>query len=44
MPPGEIFFGEGPITLNAGRRTAEVDVENRSDHTIFISSHFPSSR
>ena len=26
---------------NAGRRTAEVDVENRSDHTIFISSHFP---
>lgn len=41
MAPGEILFGEGPITLNAGRRTAELDVENQSDHTIFISSHFP---
>ena len=41
MKPGEILFAEGPITLNAGRSTAEVTVTNTSDHTIFISSHFP---
>src|SRR5881296_2714523 len=36
-----ILFVEGPIVLNGGRRTAEVDVTNTSDHTIFVSSHFP---
>lgn len=41
MKPGEILFGAGPITLNAGRATAELDVANTSDHTIFVSSHFP---
>ena len=41
MEPGEILFGDGPIAINVGRRTAEVDVLNRSDHTIFVSSHFP---
>jgi len=41
MSPGEILFGDGPIVINAGRRVAEVDVENASDHTIFVSSHFP---
>ena len=41
MKPGEILFAEAPITLNAGRPTAEVTVTNTSDHTIFISSHFP---
>src|SRR6266496_3855864 len=41
MKPGEILFGEGPIVLNEGRRTAEVEVTNASDHTIFVSSHFP---
>lgn len=41
MKPGEILFGEGPIVLNAGRRTVDVEVQNTSDHTIFISSHFP---
>jgi urease subunit gamma/beta len=39
--PGEILFADGAITLHAGRRTAEVTVTNGSDHTIFISSHFP---
>jgi urease subunit gamma/beta len=34
-------LGAGPITLNVGRRTVELDVENISDHTIFVSSHFP---
>jgi urease subunit gamma/beta len=41
MRPGEILPGEGPIVLNAGRLTVEVDVENASDHVIFVSSHFP---
>lgn len=41
MTPGEIHFGDGPIVLNAGRRTVEVEVENTSDHTIFVSSHYP---
>jgi urease beta subunit len=41
MTPGEILLGEGPIVLNAGRETAEVEVENASDHVIFVSSHFP---
>ena len=41
MRPGEILFGEGAIRLNAGRPTAEVTVTNTSDHTIFVSSHFP---
>jgi urease beta subunit len=41
MKPGECFFGEGSIVLNAGRRTIDIEVENTSDHTIFVSSHFP---
>jgi len=39
--PGEILFAEGSITLHAGRATVEVTVTNTSDHTVFISSHFP---
>ena len=41
MTPGEILFGEGPIVFNEGRRVSEVEVKNASDHTIFVSSHFP---
>ena len=41
MKPGEILFAEGAIALNVGRPTAEVTVTNTSDHTIFVSSHFP---
>jgi urease subunit gamma/beta len=41
MTPGEVLFGSGSITLNSGRRAVEIDVENTSDHTIFVSSHFP---
>jgi urease subunit gamma/beta len=39
--PGELLLAQDPIVLNAGRSTVEVDVENTSDHTIFVSSHFP---
>ena len=41
MKPGEVLFGNGSIVLNPGRRTVEIEVENTSDHTIFVSSHFP---
>ena len=41
MKPGEILFGDGVIVLNRGRRTVEIEVENTSDHAIFVSSHFP---
>ena len=41
MKPGEVLFAEGPIVLNPGRRTVELEVENTSDHTIFVSSHYP---
>jgi len=41
MKPGEWLFDEAPIVLNAGRRTVDIEVENTSDHTIFVSSHFP---
>lgn len=41
MKPGEMRFGEGPILLNRDRRSVEIEVENTSDHTIFVSSHFP---
>jgi urease beta subunit len=41
MKPGEVLLGNGPIVLNHGRRVAEVEVRNASDHTIFVSSHFP---
>jgi urease beta subunit len=41
MKPGEVLFGDGPIVLNAGRHTVELAVENTSDHTIFVSSHYP---
>jgi urease subunit gamma/beta len=39
--PGEILLGEGPIVLNVDRPAVEIDVENTSDHVIFVSSHFP---
>lgn len=41
MTPGEHLLGDAPIVLNAGRRTVELEVENTSGHTIFVSSHYP---
>lgn len=41
MTPGEHLLGDTPIVLNAGRRTVELEVENTSGHTIFVSSHYP---
>ncbi len=41
MKPGELLVGDGPIVLNAGRRTVELRVENTSDHPVFVGSHYP---
>jgi urease beta subunit len=41
VKPGQLLPGDAPIELNVGRPTVEIDVENRSNHTVFISSHFP---
>ena len=41
MRPGEYLLGADPIMVNAGRRNVELEVENTSDHTLFVSSHFP---
>lgn len=41
MRPGEILYGDGPITLNPGRPTVDLVVENTSDHTVWIGSHYP---
>jgi urease subunit gamma/beta len=41
VTPGEILLGEGAIPLNAGRARVDLEVENTSDHAIFVSSHFP---
>lgn len=41
MRPGEILPADRAIVLNPGRETVELSVENTSDHTIFVSSHYP---
>jgi urease beta subunit len=41
MKPGELLLAEAPVRINAGKPTVELEVENTSDHTVFISSHFP---
>ncbi len=40
MSPGEISYGEGIITGNAGRRTVTIRVENTSDRDIQVTSHY----
>ena|SRR5215212_5839643 len=41
MKPGELLLAETPVRFNEGKPTVELEVENTSDHTVFISSHFP---
>ena len=37
---GEIIPGEGVIQCNQGRKTTAISVENTSDHTVQITSHY----
>jgi urease subunit beta len=39
MVPGEIFFGEGDIELNAGAERVEIDVVNTGDRPVQVGSH-----
>ena len=40
MPPGEVRYGAGTITGNAGRRAVTIIVENTSDRDIQVTSHY----
>ncbi len=40
MIPGEIFVGEEPITINAGRPTTRLMVANRGDRPVQVGSHY----
>jgi urease beta subunit len=40
MQPGEYLLGEGPIELNAQRRTGCVLVRNTGDRPIQVGSHY----
>ena len=40
MIPGEITPAAGEITLNAGRRTVTLSVQNTGDRPIQVGSHY----
>jgi len=40
LRPGEIRPGDGTVTLNEGRETAEVTVANTGDRPVQVGSHF----
>jgi len=40
MIPGEVFPAPGDLTLNAGRPTVTVTVENTGDRPVQVGSHF----
>ncbi len=40
MIPGEVFPAPGDLTLNAGRATVSVTVENTGDRPVQVGSHF----
>ena len=40
MIPGELLTDAGELTLNPGRRTATLVIENASDRPIQVGSHY----
>ncbi|EAQ05024.1 urease, beta subunit [Pseudooceanicola batsensis HTCC2597] len=40
MIPGELFPGDGAITLNAGRETITLMVANTGDRPVQVGSHY----
>ncbi len=40
MIPGELILDEGEHTLNTGRRTVTLVVQNQSDRPIQVGSHY----
>ena len=39
--PGEVLVEDGEVELNAGRRTAALEVTNTGDRPIQVGSHYP---
>lgn len=39
MIPGEYLLEDGDVEINAGRRTAVVEVTNRGDRPVQVGSH-----
>ena len=40
MKPGEIIFGEGPVTINAGKPVTTMVVVNTGDRPVQVGSHY----
>lgn len=40
MTPGEILYGDGDITLNAGRPVTTMVVLNAADRPVQVGSHY----
>ena len=40
MIPGELFVDDGELTMNAGRATVSLVVENSGDRPIQVGSHY----
>jgi urease subunit beta len=38
--PGEVLFGEGDITINAGRPVTTLTVTNTADRPVQVGSHY----
>ena len=40
MIPGEIILADEAIPCNVGREAIRLAVENTSDHTVYVTSHY----
>ncbi|MFG2294298.1 urease subunit beta [Streptomyces sp. NPDC048603] len=40
MIPGEIHYGDGPVTLNEGRPVTRITVLNAADRPVQVGSHY----
>ena len=40
MIPGEVLFGEGPVSLNEGRPVTSLRVANTGDRPVQVGSHY----
>lgn len=38
--PGEIIYGDGPVTINVGAPVTHLRVENTADRPIQVGSHY----
>ncbi len=38
--PGQIIYGPGPVTINAGRPVISVSVVNTADRPVSVGSHY----